>query len=307
MDRAGRRADRGRRRRAQRPDAARHAAARARALTIARDRVYDGPADRLDRAVAHGAGLSRTAARARIAAGAVFLNGQRCKVASRLVRPGDRLRVGALPTAIAPAALTVLHEDAALIAIDKPVGMPSAPTAQAAAGSAQTVLEAQIGVRLFVVHRLDAATSGVLVFARTRTAAAALSQAFADQQVGKRYLALVAASPAAERGEIDQALGSARGRATLDPAGRAARTSWAVAERRADATLLAVEPHTGRMHQIRAHLASAGMPIIGDRLYGGRTAPRLMLHAAEVRLPLPSGELVIRSDSPFDRPPDSSP
>lgn len=230
----------------------------------------------------------------------MFLNGQRCKVASRQVRPGDRLRVGELPTATTPAHLPVLHEDDALIAVDKPAGMPSAPTAQAAAGSAQTVLEAQLGARLFVVHRLDAATSGVLLFARTRGAAAALSQAFADQRIGKRYLALVAASPAAERGEIALALGSTRGRATLDPTGRPARTSWQVAERRADATLLAVEPHTGRMHQIRAHLAAAGMPIIGDRLYGGRPAPRLMLHAAELRLPLPSGELVIRSLPPSE-------
>jgi RluA family pseudouridine synthase len=245
--------------------------------------------------------VSRSAARARIAAGAVFLNGQRCKVASRTVHSGDRLRVGELPTAAAPVALPVLHDDAALIAIDKPAGMPSAPTAQAAAGSAQTILEAQLGggTHLFVVHRLDAATSGVLLFARTRDAAAALSQAFADQQIGKRYLALVAAAPTAERGEIEMALGSARGRATLDPAGRPARTSWQVAERRADATLLAVEPHTGRLHQIRAHLAATGMPIIGDRLYGGRPAPRLMLHAAEVRLPPTAGGTVIQSASPL--------
>jgi hypothetical protein len=150
------------------------------------DVTHGGPADRLDRAVAAAASVSRTAARALIAAGAVFLNGQRCKVASRTVRTGDRLRIGAEPSGDR-GALPVLFDAHGVLAIDKPAGMPSAPTRQASAGTALTVLTAQRGGgRLWVVHRLDAGTSGVLLFATTPGAAAGLSSAFRDQRV-QRY------------------------------------------------------------------------------------------------------------------------
>jgi RluA family pseudouridine synthase len=272
----------------------------------AADTRHAGPPDRLDRAVAATAGVSRTAARGLIAAGSVFLNGQRCKVASRTVRPGDRLRVAA-SQAERPAAppLPILYEADGVIAIDKPPGMPSAPTRQSAAGTALTVLEAQLAARrgptprLWVVHRLDAATSGVLVFATTRLAAAQLSAAFRLQRVHKRYLAVIATLPAAAAGEIDLALRSAAGRALIDPAGKPAQTSWRVCERRSVGVLLEVAPHSGRMHQIRAHLAAIGHPIVGDRPYGGPPAPRLMLHAAAVTLPHGDGDITIEAPAPF--------
>jgi 23S rRNA pseudouridine1911/1915/1917 synthase len=252
-----------------------------------RDHVYAGVADRLDRAVATTAAVSRTAARALIAAGAVFLNGRRCKVASRTVHPGDRLRVGAPPAAVASTPLPILFEGDGLLAIDKPPGMPSAPTREGAAGTAFTVLQAQRGGRpLWLVHRLDAAASGVLLFATTRAAAAALSAAFHDQQVEKTYLALVDGAPAASAGVIDQPLVAARGYARVDRRGKPSRTAWRVEERRGATTLLVVTPSSGRLHQIRAHLAAIGHPIVGDRRYGGSAAPRLMLHARALGLRL---------------------
>lgn len=263
------------------------------------DAVYSGPADRLDRAVAATAAVSRTAARALIAAGAVFLNGRRCKVASRPVHPGDRLRIGstAANAAAAPAPLAVLFDAHGVVAIDKPAGMPSAPTRQAATGTALTALaaqrEARGGGRLWLVHRLDAAASGVLLFATTRAAAAALSAAFRDRRVRKSYLALVAGAPAAADGVIELPLAARAGRARVDPRGRPARTHWRVVERRGAATLLAVEPETGRLHQIRAHLAALGHPIAGDRLYGGAPAERLMLHALSIAVPLDGREIVV--------------
>ncbi|HSQ01307.1 MAG TPA: RluA family pseudouridine synthase [Candidatus Dormibacteraeota bacterium] len=257
------------------------------------DLSYCGPVERLDRAVAATAAISRTAARALIAAGSVFLNGRRCKVASRTVRPGDRLRVGAAAPA-APPPLSVLFEGDGVLAIDKPAGMPSAPTRQAATGTALTELGAQRDGRpLWLVHRLDAAASGVLLFATTRAAAAALSAAFRDRRVEKTYLALVDGQPQASAGVIDSPLATRAGRAHVDPRGRPARTAWRVEERRGATTLLAVEPGTGRLHQIRAHLAAIGHPIVGDRFYGGSPAPRLMLHARSIALSIDGRRLAI--------------
>jgi 23S rRNA pseudouridine1911/1915/1917 synthase len=255
-----------------------------------------GEADRLDRVLARLVpDLSRGAARRLIADGRIFLDGARCKVASRVVHPGSVLRVATaeLPAGDVGAPLAILHEDAELVAIDKPAGMPSAPTRTAAAGTALTTLEAQLRARdgrptrLAVVHRLDAGTSGVLLFAKTRTAAAALGAAFAEGRIEKEYLARVASAPAAPHGRIDLALASHGRRAHVSASGRAARTDWEIAGGDAYGTWLRLWPHTGRMHQLRVHLQAIGHPIAGDRAYGGPPAPRLMLHAARLVLPHP--------------------
>lgn len=198
----------------------------------------------------------------------------------------------------------MLYEDEAMVAVDKPAGMPSAPTRQAARGTAQcelaTILRARSGraAPLFVVHRLDAGTSGVLVFARTRAAAAALSAAFAAGGAQKRYLARVGVVPPAVDGEITAPLATRGGRSVVAPGGRPARTAWQVVGTLPDGALLAVAPHQGRRHQIRAHLAAAGMPILGDRRYGGRPAPRLMLHAETLTLPASAGGHTLRAPPP---------
>jgi len=268
------------------------------------DSIHSGAPDRLDRAIAAAAGISRTAARTQIAAGAVFLNGQRCKVASRIVRPGDRLRCGESVT-VAVAALHIVFEADGVIAIDKPAGMPSVPSKQAAAGTALTELEAQLAgrpgaaPRLWVVHRLDASTSGVLAFATSRASAASLSDAFRLQRVDKRYVALVEPGPPIEAGRIELSLSASSGRAHVAAAGKAALTEWRLRERRGAGALLDVEPRSGRMHQIRVHLAAIGCPIVGDRLYGGVASARLMLHAAALTLPLCSGRVTIEAAQPF--------
>src|SRR6185295_16363767 len=143
---------------------------------------------------------SRGAARRLIADGRVFVNGRRCRVASRPVHAGNVLHVAsAEDVAVATAAVppAILYEDADVLAVDKPTGMATAPTRLAAAGTALDLLTEALRARkrgparLWVVHRLDAATSGVLLFAKTRAAAAVLSKAFAEGRVEKRYLARV--------------------------------------------------------------------------------------------------------------------
>jgi RluA family pseudouridine synthase len=197
----------------------------------------------------------------------------------------------------------VLHEDAELIAVDKPAGMATAAGGGIAdEASLHAWVSRRVGARTFIVHRLDRGTSGVIVFARTAEAHRRLSQAFEGREVLKRYLAVVDGHLSDRHGRIDQPLREyGSGRVGVDPAGRDATTHWALRERLPDADLLEVTPLTGRRHQIRAHLYSIGHPILGDTTYGDVRpvggAPRLMLHATE--LVLPEG-LTLRADPPAD-------
>lgn len=262
--------------------------------------------DRLDRALPRlFDGLSRTQARKLIAAGAVFVDGRRCRVASRAVADGSRLRIEEAPQTEAPP-LPILYEDERCIAIDKPPSMPSAPTMRAASGTALDELREQLRRRdgrnadLWLVHRLDAGTSGVLLFARTRAAVRNLDALFRERRVEKEYVAWVAGDVAEDAGSIDVSLRASGSRTVVDAGGRAALTAWEVIERRGDRTLVRLRPATGRMHQLRVHMQSIGHPVVGDRLYGGPAAPRLLLHAARLRLPSPSGVLDIEAPLPSE-------
>ncbi len=267
--------------------------------------VGAGEARRLDQAVAAVCpDLSRGAARRLIAAGWVLLNGARCRVAGRLVRGGDRVRLEEPADDVAAAALPILFEDESLVAVDKPAGMPSAPTREGAAGTALDVLREQLrrrhgrSVPLWLVHRLDAGTSGVLVFARTRSAAAKLSDLFRRRRVSKVYAAVVSGEMAGS-GRIDLPIEARSGRAKIAPAGRPAATVWEVVGRQPGRTVVELRPLTGRMHQLRLHLSAVGHPVCGDRSYGGPTAPRLMLHARSLELSHPKRGAALRIDSPL--------
>lgn len=174
----------------------------------------------------------------------------------------------------------VIHEDAALLAFDKPPGLP-VQTRNSDDRTLDSLLAAfakSNGKRPRLVHRLDAQTSGVIVAGKTQPAAAALSAAFAGRDVAKTYLAL-ASGPAMEiEGAIDTPLARYKPKPELELM-RAARpndskpqpalTRWRVLGSAGTIHLLELTPETGRMHQLRVHLSLAGRPILGDPYYGG--------------------------------------
>jgi 23S rRNA pseudouridine955/2504/2580 synthase len=195
----------------------------------------------------------------------------------------------------------ILAEDDALMVLNKPPGL----AVQGGTGTRRHIdgmlaALAAGGERPRLVHRLDRDTSGLLVIAKTARAAAKLTEAFRRHRVDKLYWALVLGRPMPAEGLIDQPLAKqagARGeRTTGTEGGLAARTRYrSVARAGRVASWLALQPLTGRTHQLRVHSALLGTPILGDRKYGGAAAPPagapdgLMLHAREIRLPHPDG------------------
>lgn len=206
--------------------------------------------------------------------------------------------------------LTILHADEAIVAIDKPAGLLVHRT-RLAAGTEESALSrvrAQLGAFVFPVHRLDRATSGVLVFGRTPTAAQALARAFEDASVAKRYVALVRGWPE-QRGVIDHPLARDPERASAGQPLLESRTSWrrlarvewpfAVDPRHPTSryALIEVHPRTGRRQQIRRHCHHIAHPLIGDTTHGRGEhnravaawlgVTRLWLHALALTVPHP--------------------
>jgi 23S rRNA pseudouridine1911/1915/1917 synthase len=252
---------------------------------------------RLDQALAALADVSRSQARRWIDEGRVRVNGAEL-AASHRVRAGDS--VSAEPTeprpsplAPEPIAIAVLYEDADLIVIDKPPGLVVHPAPGHPGGTLVNALLHHCGslagvggvLRPGIVHRLDRGTSGVLVAAKSDAAHRALAAQFHDHSIERVYHALVRGVPREDAGRLDLPIGRHRhDRKRMSVAARSARdahTAWRVSRRfpRSDRAWLEVRPETGRTHQIRVHLAAAGLPIVGDPVYGrrGRTPAEMAL------------------------------
>ncbi len=212
--------------------------------------------------------------------------------------------------------LDLLFQDTRVVGVNKPAGL----AVQGGAGIDESLEDqlqqlARPGRKIRLVHRLDRDTSGVLIAAKTQPAAAFLSAAFADRAVHKTYLALVCAGPPhPAEGEITAPLIKARGKIDVmklaqpgEAGAQEALTRYRTVQVVNGAALLALEPVTGRMHQLRAHLASIGCPIAGDGKYGGLfrlgnvAIARLMLHAVRLDAPHPEGaRLCIEAPLPED-------
>jgi 23S rRNA pseudouridine1911/1915/1917 synthase len=273
----------------------------------------ESDSQRLDQVLAALAGLTRSQARRWIDAGRVRVDGSEG-------RPGQKLQAGSRldadppdpePAALGPEALEigVIHEDEDLIVVDKPAGMVVHPAPGHSGGTLVNALLhhcsslAGVGgvLRPGIVHRLDRGTSGVMVAAKNDLAHQALAEQFRDHSIERLYLAFVRGCPSEDTGRVDRPIGRHprdRKRMSVETRrGRDARSLWRVRERfpHAGASLLEVRPETGRTHQIRVHLASSGLPLLGDPVYGRATLrfplERPALHAAELGFRHPrSGE-----------------
>jgi 23S rRNA pseudouridine1911/1915/1917 synthase len=219
---------------------------------------------RLDQALAERFAMSRRKAREAIAAGRVLVNQRAVRQASRETAAGDELRV--VETVPSTELLAGTEE---WLAVDKPAGVPTQPARDRKSVSLEETLRLEYH-SIYLVHRLDTPTSGVVVFARTPAAAAKLSRLFASGEIRKTYVARVA-PPLVNELTIDTPID-----------GKSAKT---VVRPRGGDGLVEVEIETGRTHQIRIHLSGAGHPVVGDRRYGGPAAPRLMLHAWRLEHP----------------------
>ncbi len=269
---------------------------------------------RLDRVVtSRCTDLSRTRVQELIEQGLVLLNGKPAKGAQK-IRARDLIQVDAQPRPPLQAEpesipLHVLYEDDDVIAINKPAGM----TVHAGAGNSHgTLVNALLGrglelsqsddpLRPGIVHRLDKETSGVLLVAKNDFSHAQLADGFRHRTIQKTYIALVEGLLAEDRGRIELPIArhpNHRTRMTADRAGllpnsRPARTDWRVRARIGPTTLLEIQLHTGRTHQIRVHFSALHHPVAGDTLYGAHselqvgstTLPSLdrnFLHAAKI-------------------------
>lgn len=204
----------------------------------------------------------------------------------------------------------VIFSDDALIAVDKPAGMLAVPGRGEEKRDCVAARVQEVFGDALIVHRLDMATSGVMLMARGAAAQRQLSIAFARRAVHKRYLAVVHGRLAQTSGEIALPLNADwphRPRQKVDRVhGKPSLTRYRVLSHDllANTSRVALEPVTGRSHQLRVHLSAIGHPIVGDPLYGSDDAvmaPRLMLHACELALPHPvSGQaLELRSTPAF--------
>jgi RluA family pseudouridine synthase len=167
----------------------------------------------------------------------------------------------------------IIYNDDALLAVNKPAGLPALPDGYSAgAAHVKSLLESEFG-RLWIVHRLDRNTSGVMILARTPQAHRALNDQFQSHQAVKVYHAVVIGSPTWEEMVVDLALqpdGDRRHRTVVDQAhGKPAITRLRLLERLGCFSLVEAVPQTGRTHQLRAHLSAVGFPIVCDPLYGG--------------------------------------
>lgn len=204
--------------------------------------------------------------------------------------------------------LRIVHQDEALLVIDKPAGLLSVPGKAPEHYDSAWSRVCRVFPTARIVHRLDMATSGLLVFALSKTAQAHLQRQFERRVVRKYYRAEVAGQLPAQRGVIDLAMRCDwpnRPRQMIDLVeGRSAQTRYQVVRQEADRSEVLLFPITGRSHQLRVHMQVLGTPILGDKFYADdaafAAAPRLLLHAEEIGFLHPLTEQPINFHCPAD-------
>lgn len=269
-------------------------------------------------------GSSRSRVRSWILAGVVRIEGRPVRNPAWVLPPGSRVEMrvpGPSPQPIPTfGPERILHEDEDLLVVDKPAGLPMHANLDPARPHLIGLLEAFLSARdgrvgyLGIHQRLDLETTGVVLLARSPQANPGLARQFEARQVHKSYLALVRSSGQipptdwVEEGPLGEPLRKGGPVRRLEQGGSPARTAFRVLAASGRVFLLQASPQTGRKHQIRAHLAGCGLPILGDLLYGGARrmagmpVSRPMLHAwrLELRHPLDDAPLCFEAPIPPD-------
>ena len=248
--------------------------------------------------------FSRSYSQKLIRQGCVLVNGQMAR-ASQKLRENDRITVELPPLPGHPLAepipLTVVYEDESILVIDKPAGLavhpapghPEHTLVNAVLALCPSLTKSNDLTRPGIVHRLDKDTSGLIVIAKNDFAREYLAGQFKNRTVTKRYLALVKGRLSPEQGIIEAPIGRdpyRRKRMAIVEAGKQATTQYQVRQYLDDYTLVEVSPLTGRTHQIRVHLSAIGYPVVGDPVYGVKSARlgRQFIHAYRLGFRLPS-------------------
>ncbi len=275
--------------------------------------VVDEQGTRLDKYVSEQyPELSRTQTQKLISDGYIKVNDRVAKAGLKL-SVGDRLTISLpppAPSSLLPEAipLSIIYEDDDLLVLDKPAGLTVHPApghsshtlANAILSHLSSLPDAGDWRRPGIVHRLDKDTSGVMLVAKNSAAQLSLANQFKARSVAKAYLVLVKGQLTPEDGVIEAPIGRDRRHrqrmaVVTEDKGREARTRYHVINYIGNYTLLEVRPETGRTHQIRVHLAAIGFPVVGDKVYGVKSAylSRQFLHACRLGFHLPStGEYV---------------
>lgn len=244
--------------------------------------------------------------------GSVAVNGRVITQFDHKLKTGDTVAIRAkglaAPDTKIEGGLRIRHEDADIIVVEKPAGLLSISTPTEPEKTVYALLtdhvrrgNRQSRARVWIVHRLDRETSGLMVLAKTEAAKRKLQDGW--DAVEKKYFAVVEGAPRLESGVLDSHLDESSSFkvrvASPGPATRHARTHYRVAKKSAERTLLELTLETGRRHQIRVQLADAGWPIVGDGRYGAKTDPirRLALHAHKLFFPHPVTGEAMRFES----------
>ncbi len=262
--------------------------------------------DRLDRVVAALWGESRGAARRAVEAGGVYVDGSRCRTASRAIGGGVRIEVEPRAEQAAARGRAILeaqpprliHRDRHVVLVDKPPGLPVSATRQTVHGTVEAWLGEEGFGYVALHHRLDREAEGLLAVAVHKAANRGLARAFQERQARRTYRALLGGRLEGEgtwRHDVVQRRGR---RVAVEPGrgGKSMVARWRALEPRGPDTLVEVELETGRTHQIRLQSAAVGHPVLGDRLYGGGERGGLRLQAARLELPHPvTGAVLVGS------------
>lgn len=241
---------------------------------------------------------SRSTYQKRITRGEVLVNGEVQTTVKYPVRDSDEITLKKTETILVKPDVEMLYEDENVLVINKPVGLLThAKGTLIEEFTASDLIKDKTTYkhdtnRPGIVHRLDRATSGVLLMVKNDTTAKLVRKQFTNRTVKKEYMAVVTGTPDPMKAKLDLPIGrnpSVPSTFRVDAGGKSAQTIYEVVDTDKKHALVVLKPRTGRTHQLRVHMAYVGTPIVGDAVYGKESGDRMYLHAHKLEVTLPGG------------------